>query len=181
MARIAWGDLTAVEPTAAEVAAHSATLAAAYNDPHNAAMMGHDEPFTPADVEAHFAALREEGARAFLLFAGGVLAGDGDLRGFLGGRAELALMIGARAAQGRGLGTRFATMLGAFAFRGLGLERLVVAILPGNAASRRLFEKLGYRVDSGPAARVYVEADDEIAMSLAAADAAVPADLHLEL
>ena len=54
MAIVSWNELTAVEPSPAEVARHAADLAAAYNDPHNAAMMGHDEPFTPADVEEHY-------------------------------------------------------------------------------------------------------------------------------
>jgi RimJ/RimL family protein N-acetyltransferase len=179
MATVSWDNLSAVEASAADVAAHAAALAAAYNDPHNAAMMGHDEPFTPAEVEEHFAALREEGGRAFLFFVDGELAGDGDLRDIDGGAAELALMIGARAAQGRGLGTRFATMLHAFAFRALGLRQLVVTIVPGNVASRRLFARLGYREDRSPEARAYAEADEEIVMTLSVEDARIPAGIEV--
>lgn len=169
--RIAHEELAAVEPSDAELVAHAAELAAAYNDGHNARMMGHDEPFTPEEVIEHFDWLREEGGHAFLLFRdAGVLSGDADLRDVVGGSAELALMIGARSAQGRGLGTRYARMLHAFAFRTLGLGRLIVAIRPENAASRRLFEKLAYRVDDSAAARAHAEADDEVVMSLAAAD-----------
>jgi RimJ/RimL family protein N-acetyltransferase len=165
-----WHDLVAFEPTAAEIDAAAGALAAAYSEPHNARMMGHDEPFTAADVVEHYRTMIAEGARPFLLEQSGALMGDADLRGIAGGRAEVALMVAAPSSQGRGLGTRFAIMLHAFAFRTLGLERLYVAIVPGNAASRRLFEKLGYRVDDSPAARVYVDDAGEVSLSVTRAD-----------
>lgn len=172
------GALRAVEPDADEVAAHAAALAAAYSDPHNAPLMGHAAPLGPADVVEHYAGLAAAGGRPFLLFQDGALAGDADFRGLAPGpegpTAEFAIMVAARAAQGRGLGTRFATMLHALAFapppRGLGLGRVYVGIVPQNIASRRLFEKLGYRPDHGPTARAYVDEDDDLSLSLAAGD-----------
>jgi RimJ/RimL family protein N-acetyltransferase len=158
--------LRAIEPTAVEVGAVTRELAAAYNDEHNAPLMGHSETMDEHDVSEHFAVLAREGARAFLLYRDGVLAGDADVRSIANGGAEFAIMIGARAAQGRGLGTRFALMLHAFAFRHLELERLFVAIVPENKASRRLFEKLGYVTDTSPEARAHVDSDDEITMSI---------------
>jgi RimJ/RimL family protein N-acetyltransferase len=107
-----------------------------------------------------------EGGRAFLLLRDGALAGDGAFRGIADHAAEMSIMIGARDAQGRGLGTRFATMLHAFAFRVLDLHRVYVAIVPANAASRRLFEKLGYRVDDSPAARDYADEETDVTMSV---------------
>jgi RimJ/RimL family protein N-acetyltransferase len=167
--RIEWQGATdvlaAIEPTAGEVRAHARALAGAYNDEHNRAMMGH-ERMTEGDVIAYFADMARDGARVFLLFRDGALAGDGDLRGIADGAAELAIMIGTRDAQGKGLGTRFATMLHAFAFRLLDLHKVYVAIVSANAASRRLFEKLGYRVDDSHAARAYADEDTDVTMSV---------------
>jgi RimJ/RimL family protein N-acetyltransferase len=92
--------------------------------------------------------------------------GDADLRGIGGGHAELAIMIGDRALQGRGLGTAFGVMAHALAFRTLGLTRTYVSILPENAASRRLFERLGYVLDDTPAARAIADEPTDVTMSL---------------
>jgi RimJ/RimL family protein N-acetyltransferase len=154
-----------VEPTPRDIAVHARALAAMYSDEHNRSMMGH-EPMTEADVVEHFEDMRREGARTFLFFLDGTLVGDGDLRGIANGAAELAIMIGARASQGRGLGARFAVMLHAFAFRVMKLERIYVGIVPHNAASRRLFEKLGYTVDASDAARAYAEDASDAMMSI---------------
>jgi RimJ/RimL family protein N-acetyltransferase len=168
--RIEWttelGELVACEPTEAEVAAVAPELAAAYSDPHNAALMGHVELLDADDVVDHYGDLIDEGAHAFLLHHDGALAGDADVREIDDGAAEFAIMVGPRAAQGRGLGTRFAVMLHAFAFRVLGLSRLYVAIVPANAASLRLFDKLGYRPDSSPAARDYADDPDDMTFSV---------------
>ncbi len=172
--RVEWdvaGDvLAADEPTPAEVAAAAEALAAAYNDAHNREMMAHSGEMTRADVVAWYAALAPPGARPFLLRRNGALLGDADLRRIEGGRAEFAIMVGARADQGKGLGTRFAIMIHAFAFHTLGLERVYVTVVPGNVASRRLFSKLCYRVDESPAARAYADDATDVAMSVARAD-----------
>jgi RimJ/RimL family protein N-acetyltransferase len=162
--------LVAVEPTEDDVRAHAALLAAAYNDAHNRTMLGHSEDMSPEEVVEYYASMRRAGARAFLLFVDGTLVGDADLRDVEGGTAEFAIMVGARAAQGRGLGTRFATMIHAFAFGALGLHTLYVTIVPQNVASRRVFEKLGYTVDDGPAARSRVDEESDVAMSIGRAE-----------
>ena len=153
--RVEWEELVALEPSAVEVAAHAPVLAAAYNDPHNAALMGHTREMSEVDVAQHFASVEHP----FLLFCDGVLAGDADLRDLEHGGAEFAFMIAAKESQGRGLGTRFALMVHALAFGSLGLERVYAAVVPANTASARVFEKLGYTVDASPAARA--RADDE--------------------
>ena len=76
-------------------------------------------------------------------------------------------MIGGRATQGRGLGTRFGLMLHAFGYGVLGLGRLYISVIPANAASRRLFEKLGYEVDDSPEAREFIDEESDLTMSLA--------------
>jgi RimJ/RimL family protein N-acetyltransferase len=166
--------LTAIEPTGAEIADASADLAAYYNDAHNRQMMAHqEEPFTAADVASYYRELRGEGGRPFLLQRVEAdalsLLGDGDLRNIEDGTAEVAIMIGGRAVQGRGLGTRYATMLNVFAFAVLGLERLYVSVIPANTASRRLFGKLGYEIDDSPDARDFIDDESDVTMSVSRA------------
>jgi RimJ/RimL family protein N-acetyltransferase len=102
------------------------------------------------------------GAHPVLLFRDGALAGDGDLRGLAGGAAEFAFLIAAPSAQGRGLGTRFATMIHAYAFARLELERIYASVIPANVASRRVFEKLGYAADDSDAARAFGDEGDTV-------------------
>jgi RimJ/RimL family protein N-acetyltransferase len=167
--RIDWDAhrLAAIEPSSSELVAAAPALAAAYNDPAIAPLLGHDEPFSAADVIAHVTELRAEGGRPFLLYEANTLAGDADLRGVVDRGAELAILI---LRPGRGLGTRFAIMMHAFAFSVLGLERVTVAIVPENQASLRLFARLGYRVDTSPSARALVDDEREVALSVARAD-----------
>lgn len=158
--------LRVIEPTAEEIAASAPALVADYNDPHNRSMMAHVEDMTSAEVIAVYADLRAHAGRPFLLYRNDVLMGDADLRRMHAGCAEFAVMVGSRAAQGRGLGTRFAIMIHALAFRRLMLERIYVSIIPRNSASRRLFAKLGYVPDDSPAARGYTDEASDISMSI---------------
>jgi RimJ/RimL family protein N-acetyltransferase len=163
---IEWGELSALEATQAEVAQHAEALSSAYNEPGNATMMGHTEPISPAGVIESYAEGIKKGMRAFLLFHNGELAGDADLRGIKSGRAEFAFMIAMPSAQGRGLGTRFALMIHDFGFRELELRRIYASVMPQNAASLRVFEKLGYVVDKTPAARAYADEPGDITLAL---------------
>ncbi len=159
------GALVALEPSLAEVEPLAARLADAYNDPHNAPLLGHTAELSPGDVLEHYRALAGGGGRSFLLYRDGALAGDGDLRGIDGGAAEFAFLIADPAAQGRGLGTRFAIMVHALAFGPLALERIYAAVIPANAGSRRVFDKLGYAVDEGERARGYGD-DGDVVLSI---------------
>jgi len=161
------GAIAAVEPSESDVRGRAAELAAAYNDAHNRAMMANTIDFAEGDVLSHYAAMAEEGARQFFLYgASGEFVGDADFRNLAQGRAEFAILIAARGTQGKGLGTRFAILLHALAFRALDLERTYVTILPQNAASRRLFEKIGYALDASPEARAYVDEELDVSMSI---------------
>jgi RimJ/RimL family protein N-acetyltransferase len=166
--RIEWatdvGKLVAIEPQLDEVAVHAVELAAGYNEPENARHMGHDERISELEVVEHYAMMLEEGARSFLLYLDGTLVGDADLRGKRNGAAEFAFMIAARNQQGKGLGTKFALMVHAYAFAVVGLERVYASIAPGNRASRRVFEKLGYAVDDGPEARAFADEAGDVMM-----------------
>jgi RimJ/RimL family protein N-acetyltransferase len=166
------GVLVAREARAAEVGVASAQLAAWYNEDYNRSMLSNTEALDAADVREYYGNLREEGGRGFLLYADERLLGDADLRhlDLARGTGEFAILIGERAVQGRGFGTRFALMLHALAFLKLGLERLYVAIIPANRGSLRLFEKLGYQPDDSPAARTYVDEADDRTLSFARAD-----------
>jgi RimJ/RimL family protein N-acetyltransferase len=158
------GELVAVEPRADELAVHAAALAAAYNDPHNAPLLGHTEPMTADDVIEHYAAVADDGGHNFLVYRDGALVADADLRHVAGGAAELAFLVAAVSAQGQGLGTRIAMMLHALAFGPLQLERVYASIIPDNVASRRVFDKLGYAIDDSPAARAYADEPGDLTM-----------------
>jgi RimJ/RimL family protein N-acetyltransferase len=160
------GLLRLFEPTAPEVAALAGRLADFYNQAHNRAMLAHTVTLSMDDVLQHYQALRNDQGRAFLLFIDGALVGDADLRGVAGDHAEFAILIGEPALQGQGLGTSFALMAHALAFRRLALQRLYVSIAAQNTASRRLFEKLGYQLDDGPAARATIDEESDVTLSL---------------
>lgn len=168
--RLEWstdvGLLVAVEPSPAEVASHAAALAAGYNDPANARLMGHAEAISPEEVVEQYVEAAEDGARSFLLFCERALVGDGDLRHLRGGAAEFAFMIAAPQLQGKGLGTRFATMIHAFAFHTLGLDHVYASVMPDNTASRRVFEKMGYVRDDSPAARAFADEPGDVVLAI---------------
>jgi RimJ/RimL family protein N-acetyltransferase len=168
-ALLTWGELTALEPTPAEIVEHAAALSRGYNEPRNAELMGHTAAISPSEVIESYTESIAAGMRAFLLFERGVLAGDGDLRGVRGSTAEFAFMIAAPGAQGKGLGTRFALMIHAFGFRELGLATIYASVVPHNTASRRVFEKLGYIVDDSPAAREYADEPGDVTLALSRA------------
>lgn len=167
---LAWstpaGALVALEPRLDEVAPHVAQLTAAYNDPRNAPLLGHTAELSEAEVLEHYRSFDAAGARQFLLLRDGALAGDADLRGLAGGLAEFAFLIADPAAQGRGLGTRFALMLHALAFGPLALTRVYASVVPANTASLRVFAKLGYTVDSSAAARRYADEPGDLVLSI---------------
>src|SRR5690606_22540420 len=121
--------------------------------PANAMLMGHTQPITPREVVDGYREAIAGGMRAFLLVRDGALAGDADLRNLRGSTAEFAFMIASPSAQGKGLGTRFATMIHAFGFLHLELARIYASVVPDNVASRRVFEKLGYTIDDTAEAR----------------------------
>jgi RimJ/RimL family protein N-acetyltransferase len=159
---ITWNELSAIEPTIDEVHTHAASLARAYNDPRNAPLLGHTAVISQAEVVEIYETMVAGGGRPFLLFRHGAFAGDGDLRGITDGRAEFAFLVASPDAQGQGLGTRFATMIHAFAFDTLGLSGVYASVIPANVASRRVFEKLGYTEVTGKAAHDYGDEGDVV-------------------
>jgi len=158
--------LRVYEPQRAEVQAFAPLLAAFYNDRHNAAMMTNTRQFTADDVAAWYDASRAKGDRLFLLEQDGELIGDADFRDIEGAEAEFAILIGRRSQQNRGLGTRFAALMHVAALRVFGLARVYATVIPDNLPSRRVLEKLGYRLDACPEARRFAETDEELVMSL---------------
>lgn len=70
----------------------------------------------------------------------------GFYRGFAGGAGELGYVL-ASAHRGRGLAGEAAAAACAYGFENLGLERIVAWTEPGNTASRRLLERLGFLED----------------------------------
>jgi len=162
--------LRAFEPSAAELVRAAPTLAGFYNDSYNRVMMSNTVAFKATDVVDHIAELQAKGERPFVLERDGILVGDADFRHLTASDAEFAILVGRRDEQGRGMGTRFATLLHAFAFFGLGLERLFVSIIPQNEPSQRLFLRLGYARDDGSAARRFADEDSDLTFSLGRAE-----------
>lgn len=162
----AHGLLRVFEPTAAEMAAAAPALCAHYNEPYNRSMLDHAEELSEADVLDHLESLQTGAGHPFLLEREGDLVGDGDLRNVDGRVAECAVLVGDRAVQGRGLGTRFGVMIHALAFGPFALERVYCSIIPSNLPSQRLFEKLGYLPDTSPEARAYVDEPTDLTYSL---------------
>jgi len=158
--------LRVFEPTVSEVVAVAPLLAAFYNDSHNSAMLTNTRELTVSEVVETFESLRAAGDRPFLLEQDGELMGDADFRHVEGSEAEFAILVGPRAQQSRGLGTRFAAMMHVAALRVLGFERVYATIIPTNIASRRMLEKLGYQVDRSSRAARFAEAEDDIVMSI---------------
>jgi RimJ/RimL family protein N-acetyltransferase len=152
-----------------EIAAAAPSLAASYNDPNSRRMMLIAREMTAAEVVARYARVAAEGARSFLLLLNGALVGDAEFRRIEAGNAEFALQIDP-SAQGKGFGTKLGIALHVVAFQHLAIERVYATILPENAASLRLFEKLGYRPDNSPAARAYVDEGSDESVSLSRAD-----------
>jgi RimJ/RimL family protein N-acetyltransferase len=162
----AFGKLVVREPERGEIEAASQRLASFYNDPHNRSMLDHSEELSAADVREHYDTLWAEGGVPLWLECDGALVGDADLRHVQGGVAETAILVGERAIQGRGLGTRFNLLVHALAFRGLGLRRVYATILAANQASQRIFTKLGYEPDHSAEARAYIDEDSDLTFSL---------------
>lgn len=160
------GRLRVFEPTLSEIQAAAPLLAAFYNDSHNSAMLTNTREFTAAEVVEMFESSRAAGDRPFLLEHDGELMGDADFRNIEGSEAEFAILVGKRSQQGRGLGTRYAAMMHVVALRVFKFERVYSTVIPANIASRRMVEKLGYRVDRSPRAVSFVEAEDDIPMSI---------------
>ena len=69
---------------------------------------------------------------------------DGRLVGVIGLRGEFGFWL-SRQARDRGYATEAGGALMAFAFRSLGLRRLEARVFRDNVASRRTFDKLGFR------------------------------------
>jgi RimJ/RimL family protein N-acetyltransferase len=159
------GRLLLCEPFAKEIGASAAALAAYYSEDHNRTMMAHSGVMSAAEVVAHYQSMEADGNRPFLLYRDDRLVGDADVRRIRQEDAECAIMVGERALQGQGIGTRFAVMMHALAFDVLSLVRLYVSIIPINKGSRRLFEKVGYHLDNSPAARSYADYESDITMS----------------
>jgi RimJ/RimL family protein N-acetyltransferase len=160
------GRLHVFEPTLAEFLAVAPLLADFYNDSYNSAMLTNAGEMTVAEVVDNFQSMRAAGDRPFLLEQDGALIGDGDFRNVDGADAEFAILIGPRAEQSRGLGTRCAAMMHVAALRVLGFERVYATVIPKNIASRRMLEKLGYQVDQSPRAVSFADTEDDITMSI---------------
>ena len=112
-----------------------------------------------AEVRRHRREWRDDEAYRFCIFEGGRAAGGIALGGVQRGgfaNAYLGYWIDIDR-QGRGLMTEAVALVLDFAFGAVGLHRVQVAVMPSNAASRRVVAKAGFR-EEGLALR-YLEID----------------------
>lgn len=161
------GRLEARATDLAALRAHAQQLADWYNEPFNREMMSNTATLTAEDVIEGFRSLDPAGSRPFLLYRDGALVGDGDFRHIGPAEAEFAIMVGPRASQGQGLGTRLSILLHAYAFDVLKLDYTFLSIVPANQGGRRCYEKVGYTEDLSCRASRYAELTDDVTMSLA--------------
>jgi RimJ/RimL family protein N-acetyltransferase len=163
---VEWGGLKLFEPTMDQVRAVAAELAGHYNEPVNRAFLTNETDFSAEDVVQLYGEMRASEGRPFLLATEGAVVGDADLRHVEQRRAEYAILVGPRARQGRGLGTRFSSMALVLAFGPLGLRRVYASVRPENTGSLRMFDKVGYVVDTSSDARRYAELPDDVCVSI---------------
>ncbi len=130
-------------------------LLGVFGDPRVMAAFG-VEPFDPSQMEARMRRNLDHQARhgyglfAVVLKADGALIGDCGLEHTeLDGAAETELGYDLRSDYwNRGLATEAAGAVRDYAFRELGLPRLISLIRQGNLASRRVAEKVGMRLEA---------------------------------
>lgn len=107
----------------------------------------------PESLEAYRARFAERAplvargeAHLFTICADGAPIGCIDARPESAIRGSMGLWVGP-AHQGRGHGTRAVHLLARYAFGPLGLRKLEAMVFVGNHASRRIFEKNGFRLE----------------------------------
>jgi [ribosomal protein S5]-alanine N-acetyltransferase len=131
-------------------AADHDAIHAVYADPEVMRYVGHGAHRTPSETVralrgyADALAARGYGFVAVVERSSGAVVGDAGLHP-LGGRGpdiELGYTL-ARAVWGRGYATEAGAALVQHAFGALGVPRVMAQVEPGNAASRRVVEKLG--------------------------------------
>ena len=81
--------------------------------------------------------------------------------------ADVALMIGDRAAWGRGFATEAIAAVSEHAFLHLGVRKLTAGCYAGNVGSRRAFEKAGYIVEATRPSHYFCEGEFQDAVLLA--------------
>lgn len=117
-------------------------------------------PVSRAEHDAWFEQIRRrEDVRIFAIREHGRLVGTCQLHDIhpVHRSAELQIRIGAADARGRGVGTAATTKLLEIGFRELGLHRVHLHLLETNEAARRLYERVGFRVEGVRRAAVCIE------------------------
>ena len=75
------------------------------------------------------------------------------------GLAEIGLLVGERSMHGKGIATEAIRLVSRFAFETLDLRRLTAGMYAHNVASRRAFEKCGFKVEG--ILRAHFRCEDE--------------------
>jgi RimJ/RimL family protein N-acetyltransferase len=117
-------------------------------------------PVSEADHDAWFAQVRRrDDLRIFGIRENGRLVGTCQLHSIhpVHRSAELQIRIGASDARGRGLGEAATTRLLEIGFRELDLHRVYLHVLATNEPARRLYERVGFRVEGVQREAAWIE------------------------
>jgi RimJ/RimL family protein N-acetyltransferase len=124
-------------------------------------------PYTKADAEQWIALARARANRHFAIEVQGVLAGGIGFDPFGGertGTASFGYWLG-RDYWGRGIATESAQMVADYALNTSGLRRLEAKVFEPNAASARVLQKIGFRLEDVLQA-AYLDRDDNVCNAL---------------
>jgi diamine N-acetyltransferase len=120
------------------------------NDPDIRALTGEVLPMSQAGADEFLERVRTERDRVWLVVVvketGQVIGEAGLLRMFHAWRTtDLTLIVGDKAAQGRGYGTEAIVLLLDYAFGHLNFHRVAVGVVGFNDRALRFYEKVGFR------------------------------------
>ena len=122
------------------------------NDLELARLLDRARPIGDAEHERWFAALAEKADSVYFAVetgAEGHHVGNAWLWAIDGRhhKAEVRIVLGEPAHQGRGVGSEALRLLSAYAFERLNLRRLYAYVLGTNPRARRAFEKAGFQLE----------------------------------
>ncbi|BCG87094.1 aminoglycoside N(6')-acetyltransferase [Mesorhizobium sp. 113-3-9] len=123
---------------------------AGLEEPESKRLTGTHAKHTLAEVEAHYARAETASDRCdYGIIAGGTLIGEAVLNGIDWPNKAASFRIAIWAATGRdkGYGTEAAALLLHHGFEALGLNRIELEVYAFNPRARRVYEKLGFRLE----------------------------------
>jgi len=123
---------------------------AGLEEPESKRLTGTHARHTLAEVEAHYARAETAGDRCdYGIIAGGALIGEAVLNGidWPNKAASFRIVIWEATGRDKGYGSEAAALLLRHGFEALGLNRIELEVYAFNPRARRVYEKLGFRLE----------------------------------